>query len=77
MNIKENSLIKNTNQKLFNLMDGNGEFYKSIIPGKFGGNRKSKIYGNLDCPSALHAISKGGYINHRVFFADEKNALAA
>jgi methylphosphotriester-DNA--protein-cysteine methyltransferase len=40
-------------------------------------HRKNKIYGKLDCPSALNAISKGGYIKDRVFFANENIALAA
>ena len=38
-----------------------------------------KIYGRLDCPSALSAIRRfpGSYEKFRVFFADEKTALAA
>ena len=38
-----------------------------------------KIYGRLDCPSALSTIRRfpGSYEKHRVFFADEKTALAA
>jgi methylphosphotriester-DNA--protein-cysteine methyltransferase len=36
-----------------------------------------KIYGRLDCPAALRAISYGGYVMHRVFFADEQTAIAA
>jgi methylphosphotriester-DNA--protein-cysteine methyltransferase len=44
----------------------------------FGGNRRLKIYGRLDCPSALRAIKRGGpYPRHRVFFADEASAIAA
>jgi methylphosphotriester-DNA--protein-cysteine methyltransferase len=35
------------------------------------------LYGRLDCPSALRAISKGGYVNHRVFFKDEQTAVLA
>ena len=42
-----------------------------------GGHRKSRIYGRLDCPSARRAIARGGYVAHRVFFADEPAAIAA
>jgi methylphosphotriester-DNA--protein-cysteine methyltransferase len=45
--------------------------------GTLGGHRGTRIYGRLDCPSALRAISNGGYVEHRVFFADETEALAA
>ena len=47
------------------------------ICGAFGGHRKTRIYGQLDCPSALRAIANGGYVQHRVFFADEAAAVAA
>ena len=42
-----------------------------------GGHRLTKIYGRLDCPSALRAIARGGYVRHRVFFADEAAAIGA
>ena len=42
-----------------------------------GGHKRLKIYGCLDCPSALRHIARGGYVKHRVFFADEKTAVAA
>jgi methylphosphotriester-DNA--protein-cysteine methyltransferase len=42
-----------------------------------GGHRKTRIYGRLGCPSALRAIANGGYVTHRVFFADEAAAIAA
>jgi len=50
---------------------------RSAAPGRFGGHRKSRIYGRLDCPAALRAIAGGGYAAHRVFFADERAAVAA
>jgi hypothetical protein len=31
----------------------------------------------MDCPSALRAITRGGYVQHRVFFADAATAIAA
>lgn len=51
--------------------------YRSSTPGWFGGHRKNKIYGRLDCRAARRAISKGGFVAHRVFFADEATAVAA
>jgi len=45
--------------------------------GTLGGHRKTRIYGRLDCPSALRAIAKGGYVKYRVFFTDEAAAVAA
>lgn len=38
-----------------------------------------KIYGRFDCPSALSVIWRfpGSYEKFRVFFADEKTAIAA
>ncbi|WML44516.1 Ada metal-binding domain-containing protein [Neobacillus sp. PS3-40] len=51
--------------------------YESETPGTYGGHRKSKIYGKMDCPAALRAIAKGGYVKYRVFFADEKTAIEA
>ena len=47
------------------------------IRGTLGGHRGTKIYGRLDCPSALRAIARGGYVKYRVFFADEAAAVAA
>ena len=51
--------------------------YPSSALGTLGGHRRSRIYGRLDCPSALRAIARGGYVTHRVFFADEAGAVAA
>ncbi|AXB44670.1 Ada metal-binding domain-containing protein [Amycolatopsis albispora] len=45
--------------------------------GTLGGNRRLRSYGRLDCPSALRAIARGGDVRHRVFFADEPEAVAA
>ncbi len=64
---------------MYKLIDTNGEIYLSEISGIFGGNKKLKIYGQLDCYSALSTIKRfpGSYEKSRVFFADEKTALAA
>jgi methylphosphotriester-DNA--protein-cysteine methyltransferase len=45
--------------------------------GRLGGHRKSKIYGRLDCRAARAAIARGGYVQWRVFFRREADAVAA
>lgn len=61
----------------FMLLGENGVPYESEVPGLLGGHRRQRIYGRLNCPSALLAIRRGGYVSHRVFFADEGTAGAA
>lgn len=51
--------------------------YASAAPGALGGHRRGHGYGRLDCPAALSAIARGGYVRHRVFFRDEPTAIAA
>jgi methylphosphotriester-DNA--protein-cysteine methyltransferase len=51
--------------------------YESDVAGKLGGNRSTKIYGRLDCRTALRHIRDGGYVANRVFFADEGMARGA
>ena len=41
-----------------------------------GGNSELRIYGQLDCWSALRWVGRG-YERIRVFFADEETAIAA
>ena len=62
---------------MFTLIGPDGLPCASEVPGTLGGNRRGKLYGRLDCPSALRAIRQGGYVRHRVFFADEATAIAA
>lgn len=31
----------------------------------------------MDCPAALRATAKGGYVKERVFFVDEQTAIEA
>jgi methylphosphotriester-DNA--protein-cysteine methyltransferase len=50
--------------------------YESRVPATLGGHRRRKVYGRLDCPSALRWIEQGHYVRHRVFFADEATAVA-
>jgi hypothetical protein len=59
------------------LLGADGKSYDSATPGKLGAHRRNRIYGRLDCPSALRAIQRGGYVRHRVFFAGEPTAIAA
>ena len=63
--------------KLWKLLGHDGKPYVSKRPGTLGGNSRSRIYGRLDCPTALRAIANGGYIANRVFFLDEDDARAA
>ncbi|OXM43849.1 Ada metal-binding domain-containing protein [Amycolatopsis alba] len=63
--------------RTYTLIGADGNPYESAEPGTLGGHRRSKLYGRLDCPAALRAIARGGYVRHRVFFADEATALAA
>ncbi len=63
--------------KTWTLIGADGERYESLTPGTLGGHRRSRIYGRLDCPSAIRAIARGGYVPRRVFFADEPAAVAA
>jgi methylated-DNA-[protein]-cysteine S-methyltransferase len=51
--------------------------FRTDVPGTLGGHRPDRIYGTLDCPGAARAIARGGYVTHRVFFADEATAIAA
>jgi methylphosphotriester-DNA--protein-cysteine methyltransferase len=60
----------------YRLLDAAGNSVSSDAPGLLGGNRRLKIYGRLDCPSALRALPRG-YARRRVFFADEATAIAA
>ncbi len=59
------------------LLGVDGGPYQSATPGQLGGHRRGKRYGRLDCPTALRAVAGGGYVKHRVFFADEATAVAA
>lgn len=61
----------------YTLIGADGEPHESQVKGRWGGHRRTKVYGRLDCPSALRAIAAGGYTRHRVFFADQATATAA
>jgi hypothetical protein len=63
--------------RTYTLTGPDGARYRSDTPGAFGGHSGQRIYGLLDCPTALRAIERGGYVRHRVFFADEQTAITA
>lgn len=64
-------------EKTYTLLGRDGTRYESPAPGAWGGHGGMKIYGRLTCPAALRVIARGGYVRHRVFFADEPAAIAA
>lgn len=63
--------------RTYTLLGRSGTPYLSATPGTLGGHRRGRLYGRLDCPSALRAVSRGHYVKHRVFFPDEATAVAA
>jgi hypothetical protein len=68
--------VLNDSPKTFRLLGPNGESYQSTQKGMLGGNGKEKRYGELHCSAANRALDKG-YADHRVFFANEEDAIAA
>ncbi|GLY17387.1 metal-binding protein [Kineosporia rhizophila] len=62
---------------MYTLLGADGRLYRSDVPGLLGGHRRLKVYGRLDCPSAVRAVARGGYVKYRVFFATEAVAVAA
>jgi methylated-DNA-[protein]-cysteine S-methyltransferase len=63
--------------KQFTLIGADNVPYRTTTPGTLGGHRADRIYGTLGCPGAARAIARGGYVAHRVFFADAPTAIAA
>src|SRR5262245_11918350 len=63
--------------KHYTLIGADGKPYRTTVQGTLGGHRGSKIFGRLDCPAAARAIARGGYVAHRVFFADASIATQA
>jgi methylphosphotriester-DNA--protein-cysteine methyltransferase len=61
----------------YTLTGADGRPYNCEVKGQWGGYKPAKIYGRLDCPSALRAITHGSYAQNRVFFANESAAIAA
>jgi methylphosphotriester-DNA--protein-cysteine methyltransferase len=63
--------------RTWTLLGADGRPYENAVPGSLGGHRKSRVYGRVNCPAALRAIARGGYVAHRVFFLNEHDARAA
>jgi hypothetical protein len=64
-------------EKPYFLTNSENKQFLSSIPGNIGGHNKLRIYGRLDCSSAARHIASGKYVQHRVFFIDEKTAASA
>ncbi len=64
-------------KKAYKLVGADGKTFLSPTEGTLGGHRGNKIYGALDCKNAARWIAKGFYVHQRVFFSDEKSAIAA
>jgi hypothetical protein len=63
--------------RTYTLLGPDRQPYQSATAGALGGYRPGRVYGRLDCPAALRAVARGGYVRNRVFFADEQTAVAA
>jgi hypothetical protein len=63
--------------RTYMLIGGDGSKIRSALPGALGGHSRLRIFGRLDCPSALRHLALGHYQKYRVFFADAASALAA
>lgn len=64
-------------ERPYTLIGADGSPHMSQQKGTLGGHRKLRLYGRLDCSSALRYVAAGTYAKHRVFFADEPTAIAA
>lgn len=69
--------ITGVGTKFYKLLGADRRVYQSPTPGALGGHKGARLYGRLDCAAAQRAIARGGYITNRVFFADERIAIAA
>lgn len=63
--------------KRFTLIGADGKPFSSPVKGALGGNRRTRVYGHMDCKAAGRSLAAGTYQKSRVFFADEATALAA
>ncbi len=64
-------------EPIYFLQDERNQTTISTQRGTLGGHDRLKIYGRLDCPSALRHLHDGQYRRHRVFFKDEETAIKA
>jgi methylphosphotriester-DNA--protein-cysteine methyltransferase len=63
--------------RTWTLIGPDGKPFASARAGTLGAHRGTRIYGRLDCPAALRAIARGGYVRSRVFFLNRAHARAA
>jgi hypothetical protein len=77
LDIVQPAVSEETPGKRYTLVGADGKSYLSDAKGTFGGHRRMRIYGRLDCKSALSFIARGYYVEHRVFFKDEATAISA
>jgi methylphosphotriester-DNA--protein-cysteine methyltransferase len=63
--------------KTFTLVGADGKPFPSPFKGAFGGNRRTRVYGLMNCKTAARHLAAGTYQKNRVFFADEATAAAA
>ncbi|MCW2758936.1 MAG: hypothetical protein JWO46_2682 [Nocardioidaceae bacterium] len=63
----------------YTLTAADGSTYQSATKGVYGGNKKQKVYGTMDCGVARDQRRRFRTTMeaHRVFFADEATAIAA
>jgi hypothetical protein len=71
----ETELAEEPPLRRYKLLGPDGHVIESDEPGTIGGNSRDRIYGRLDCPSAIRALP--AYAAIRVFFADEDAAIRA
>ena len=64
-------------QRTWTLLGADRKPFASRRPGTLGGHRGTKVFGRLDCPGALRAIARGGYVSKRAFFLNRTHARAA
>ena len=57
--------------RTWTLLNARGRPYASPTPGRYGGHRRSRIYGHLDCRAARQAIERGGYVTHGETYVDD------
>jgi hypothetical protein len=67
--------VSDITTKTYTLLGADGQISQSTVKGTLGGNRDLKLYGRLDCSSALRALP--GFAAVRVFFADESTTITA
>lgn len=63
----------------YTLIAADGSTYASSTRGEYGGNRKQRVFGTMDCGVARDQLRRhrDAMLAHRVFFADEAAAVAA